>query len=116
MKILCGTDFSQHAEEAVRVAAALALRLKGTMALAHVFETIHYQSLPKQLCNRLRAKRKEQLRTEAQRLRKTGITVQESLLEGSPASALAEFASKTQAGLVVVSSLGQIAPSLWFIG
>ena len=98
------------------MAAALALRLNGTVALAHVFETIHFESLPKQLYNQLRAKRKAELKTEAQRLRKTGITVEETFLEGSPASALTEFATKTQAGLVVVSSLGQIAPSLWFVG
>jgi hypothetical protein len=39
MKIICGTDFSQHAVEAADVAARLAVRLHEPVALVHVFET-----------------------------------------------------------------------------
>jgi len=116
MKIICGTDFSQHAVEAAHVAAALAIPLKGTVALAHVFETTRYELLSKELYDYLRGKRLERLRTEAQRLRKTGTAVEEALLEGSPAIALTQYATETQARLIVVSSLGQIAPSRWFVG
>jgi nucleotide-binding universal stress UspA family protein len=116
MKIICGTDFSRHADEAAHVAAVLATRLKGTVALAHVFETTRYELLSKDMYNYLRGRRQAKLRTEAQRLRKTGARVEERLLEGSPASALTEFAAETQARLIVVSSLGQIAPSRWFVG
>jgi hypothetical protein len=39
MKIVCGTDFSQHAAEAGRVAATLAAVRKGSVVLlVHVFE------------------------------------------------------------------------------
>ena len=38
MKIICGTDFSEHAEQASRAAAALARRLGDTLVLAHVWD------------------------------------------------------------------------------
>jgi len=58
----------------------------------------------------------ERLRSEAQRLRGTGVKVEEVLLQGSPSAALAGFAEEARAQLVVISSLGQIAPSRWFVG
>ena len=115
MKIICGTDFSQHAAEAARVAAALAIRLKDTVTLAHVFETTRYELLSKDLHDQLRRKGLERLKAEAQRLRKMGATVEHAMLEGSPAPALTEFATEANARLVVVSSLGHIAPSRWLV-
>ena len=38
MKIICGTDFSEHAEQASLAAAALARRLGDTLVLAHVWD------------------------------------------------------------------------------
>ena len=38
MKIICGTDFSEHAVQASRAAAALARRLGDTLVLAHVWD------------------------------------------------------------------------------
>lgn len=45
-----------------------------------------------------------------------GAKVEDELLSGSAAIVLCDFAARSQARLVVVSSLGQIAPSRWFIG
>ena len=38
MKIICGTDFSEHAVQASLAAAALARRLGDTLVLAHVWD------------------------------------------------------------------------------
>ena len=38
MKIICGTDFSEHAVQAGLAAAALARRLGDTLVLAHVWD------------------------------------------------------------------------------
>ena len=116
MKIICGTDFSQHAAEAARVAAALGKRLKETVVLAHVFETTRFELFSRQLYGHLRGKRLEKLETEAQRLRKTGATVEEVFLEGSPAPALSGLETEANARLVIISSLGHIAPSRWLVG
>lgn len=116
MKIVCGTDFSQHAVQAADVAAILAKRLNGTLALVHVFEPTPYPSASKTSMDDLRKKGQESLRQEAVRLRRTGAKVAADLLAGSPIISLTDFAAKSKARLVVVSSLGQIAPSRWFVG
>ena len=38
MKIICGTDFTVHAEEAANVAAALAVRCRSALTLVHAVE------------------------------------------------------------------------------
>ena len=116
MKIICGTDFSQHAAEAADVAAAFAARLNEPLALIHVFEPTQYELLPKELWDDLRNRRQAKLKQEAERLRKTAARVEEKLLEGSPSTVLADFAADTKSRLIVVSSLGDIAPSRWLVG
>jgi nucleotide-binding universal stress UspA family protein len=116
MKIICGTDFSRYAMEAADVAAALAARLNERLALVHVFDSARYGLLSKKQLEELLDRSQAELKQEAARLRKTGVTVEEELLEGSIATVLADFAAKSQARLVVVSSLGQIAPSRWLVG
>src|SRR6185312_1871023 len=116
MKIICGTDFSQHAVEAADVTAAMAARLREPSRLVHVFESDLSGLLPKDQIDRLREQRRLKLKSEAARLRKAGAMVEEELLEGSAAAALVDFASKSKASLIVVSSLGQIAPSRWLVG
>jgi nucleotide-binding universal stress UspA family protein len=116
MKIICGTDFSQHAVEAADVAARLAVRLHETVVLVHVFETALSELLSKKQFDELRYQRQMKLKSEAARLRKAGVRVEAELLEGSPPALLADLATKSQARLIVVSSLGQIAPSRWLVG
>src|SRR6185312_1426528 len=116
MKIICGTDFSQHAVEAADVTAAMAARLREPSRLVHVFESDLSGLLPKDQIDRLREQRRLKLKSDAARLRKAGAMVEEELLEGSAAAALVDFASKSKASLIVVSSLGQIAPSRWLVG
>ena len=116
MKIICGTDFSTRASEAANVAAALTARLQGTLSLAHVLDTSHYELPSKELMDHLCDSRQTKLKQEAERLRRRGATVEAQFLKGSPAASLVKAATDSDARLIVVSSLGQIAPSSWFVG
>lgn len=116
MKIICGTDFSQHSVEAADVAAAIAARLQEELLLVHVMESPPGEVLSESQLEELRGKHKKKLKQEAARLRESGAKVEEQLAEGSPSSVLTALAGKTHAGLVVVSSLGHIAPSGWLVG
>ena len=116
MKIVCGTDFSQHAREAADAAAALTVRLEATLVLAHVMDTSRYELPSKELTDHLCESRRTQLEKEAERLRRQGATVEVQFLQGSPAVSLVKAANDSGARLIVVSSLGQIAPSRWFVG
>jgi nucleotide-binding universal stress UspA family protein len=116
MKIICGTDFSTHASEAADAAAALTARLQGTLSLVHVMDTSRYELPSKESMNDLCGIRQAKLKKEAGRLRRQGATVEEQFLQGSPALSLVQAATASGARLIVVSSLGQIAPSRWFVG
>jgi len=116
MKIICGTDFSTHASEAANAAAALTARLQGTLSLVHVMDTSRYELPSKELMDYLCSSRQTKLKKEAERLRRQGTTVEEKFLQGSPAVSLVKAATDSGARLIVVSSLGQIAPSRWFVG
>src|SRR5580765_5431459 len=116
MKLLCGTDFSEHAREAANAAAALTVRLEATLVLAHVMDTSRYELPSKELLDYLYDSRRTKLKIEAERLRRQRATVEEQLVQGSPAVSLVKVATDSGVGLIVVSSLGQIAPSGWFVG
>lgn len=116
MKIICGTDFSTHASEAANAAAAITARLNGTLSLVHVMDTSRYELPSKELMDYLCGSRQAKLTKEAERLRRQGATVEEQFLQGSPAINLVKAATDSGARLIVVSSLGQIAPSRWFVG
>src|SRR5580765_2287654 len=116
MKIICGTDFSTHASEAANAAAALTARLQGALSLVHVMDTSRYELPSKELMDYLCGSRQAKLKKEAERLRRQGANVEEQFLQGSPAVSLVKAATDSGARLIVVSSLGQIAPSRWFVG
>src|SRR5580765_3890952 len=110
MKLLCGTDFSEHAREAANAAAALTARLQATLVLAHVMDTSRYELDSKELMDSLCESRRTNLKSDADRLRRQGATVEEQFLQGSPAINLVKAAADSGARLIVISSLGQIAP------
>jgi nucleotide-binding universal stress UspA family protein len=116
MKIICGTDFSIQASEAANAAAALTARLQGTLSLVHVMDTSRYELPSKELMDSLCRSRQTKLKQEAERLRGQGARVEEEFLQGSPAISLVKAATDSGARLIVVSTLGQIAPSRWFVG
>jgi nucleotide-binding universal stress UspA family protein len=98
--IVCGTDFSVHAQEAADAASALAKRFSATLVLVHVGPAGAESSGTR-----------EQLAKEAERLRFAGAKVEEELLSGSPTAELVAAVKRRDADLLVVSTLGQIAPS-----
>ena len=116
MNIICGTDFSVHANKAVLASAALAARQGGTLSLVHVLDTRNYLNPSPELVQHLRDSRQKKLDALADRARRRAAKVETHLLEGAPATKLTEFARKAAAQLLVVSANGQIAPTKWFVG
>lgn len=116
MKIICGIDFSEHAREAAEAAAAFTVKLQGTLCLVYVMDTSRYEIPSKELMDYLCKSRRTKLQIEGERLRHQGAKVEEQFLQGSPASGLVDAATEAEAGLIVVSSLGKIAPSRWLVG
>jgi nucleotide-binding universal stress UspA family protein len=116
MKIICGTDFSVHAAEAANVAASLASRGNSMITLIHAVEPAQLELFSKIHLEYLRAKLGRKLIAEANRLRKAGAHVSKNLVLGRPHEVLVESAQRSKAGLIVVSSLGQIAISRLLVG
>jgi len=116
MKIICGTDFTVHAEEAANVAAALAVRCRSALTLVHAVEPAQMEFLSKPHVDVLRDKLRRKLVAEGNRLRKSGTDVTENLVLGRPDEILAASAKRSEADLIVVSSLGQVTPIRWLVG
>ena len=95
MKILCGTDFSVHAAEAGRAAAAIAARLKTELLLVHVFETSRYSQISNELYEHLRDSRQKRLDLESKRLERKKLLISNQLIEGSPAASLVDVRFRT---------------------
>lgn len=116
MNITCGTDFSIHAAHAANVAAALAVRGKSTLRLLHGVEPASVEFLPKPAVDQLRERLRRKLVAEGNRLRASGAHVSESLAFGRPHEVLANDAEPAKSNLIVVSSIGHVAPSRWLVG
>lgn len=116
MNIVCGTDFSIHANKAVLASAALTAREGGKLSLVHVVDPRHFSNPSIELLKHLQDSRQKRLDELADRARRRAAKVETHLLEGSPAVKLTEFASKVAAHLLVVSANGQIAPTKWLLG
>ncbi len=117
MAILCGTDFSTSAENAVRVAALLAVRLGEPLRLVHVVDELGAELTMRtephsDLYNPIRLK----LRGSARRARELGAQVEEEFVAGHTAEILAAAGARTDLRIVVVSSLGERAPARWLLG
>jgi nucleotide-binding universal stress UspA family protein len=116
MRIVCGTDFSVHAQEAGNAAAALAVRWKETLVLVHVHEEHGLEPGSDKILSALRDAARKRLREEAERLRALGAIVEEEFLMGDPWSVLVEVARRPSTRVVVLSSLGHMAPSRLLVG
>ena len=115
-QIVCGTDFSAHAAEAADVAAAIAKRLGDSLVLIHAIDDSALGvSYPEIYCE-LFARDRERLLAEAERLRKSGAEIVDELIAGSPSRVLPAVAERKPTRLLVVSSLGHVAPSRFFAG
>ncbi|HNQ74737.1 MAG TPA: universal stress protein [Verrucomicrobiota bacterium] len=116
MKIVCGTDFSIHAASAADAAAAMAIRCKTPLELVHGLEPATLEFLSKEGVDEVYARLRRKLGTEANRLRAGGTEVTEKMILGRPQEVLVNEASTSGADLIVVSSIGRIAPSRWLVG
>ncbi|HEV7867604.1 MAG TPA: universal stress protein [Chthoniobacteraceae bacterium] len=113
--IVCGTDFSENAQQAANVAAALAKRHGAPLVLVHAKGTLIHASTP-DVNDALITSLRDALHAEAARLRALGATVEEILSDGPPDDALVQLAQDRHARLLVVSSLGSRASTRWLIG
>ena len=98
--IICGTDFSEKSQEAADVAAAIANRLGSPLVLVHAHLRIVHALIPE--VNGTPAHLRECLHQEAERLRGTGVIVEEIYSEETPSVVLARLASERNARLLVV--------------
>lgn len=116
MKIICGTDFSVHSAHAANVAAALAAKRDVPFKLVHAVAPAHLEFLSEPHVNYLRNKLRRKLVAEGNRLRTLGADVVEKLVLGKPHEVLVNSAQHFKANLIIVSTMGQIAPSRWLAG
>jgi len=112
MAIVCGTDFSENAQQAVRVAAVFARAEKEPLVLVHVRDdepavgTVDAWS--KAALGRLE--------DTARVLRAGGLEVDTRVLVGTPDEKLAEIGEALRAALIVVGFLGRRSAERWRAG
>jgi nucleotide-binding universal stress UspA family protein len=104
--IVCGTDFSAVATEAVDIAAAMARQLETKLILVHVDQLLGALVSNPLLLEAATLQRRADLDDEAQRLRYLGTTVEEKFLSGSAFEELVTAARKSKARLIVVGAVG----------
>ncbi len=115
-RIICGTDFSEHAQQAVRVAAALGRKLGTPVGLVNAVEPPSLSHRQSEIVQWLKSDRRKALREEAVQLRESGVSVHEKLLTGRADEALVDLARESAAELLVVASLGRRGAARWFLG
>jgi nucleotide-binding universal stress UspA family protein len=120
-RLLCPTDFSEASARALHHASALAERLPAELTVIHVFQRpIPYgpfggkvgylPTLPD------RSELLERLASHVEPVRASGIAVHLELVEGHPASAIAEHAKMAPADLIVMGTHGLRGFDRWILG
>jgi len=105
--IVCGTDFSATATEAINIAAAMARRLASSLVLVHA-DQFYRSSLVADptVIETAISERRGELNSEAKRLRDLGTQVEEKSLFGSAFDELVATATKSNARFIVVGAIG----------
>jgi nucleotide-binding universal stress UspA family protein len=114
MAILCGTDFSEPAGRAGKVAALLAARRHAELELVHVMRPDDFDEESARDAAMRRAV--SQLKTEASELERHGQHIRTDLNTGQPDEALPALAAARKAELLVIGALGRRPPSRWKLG
>lgn len=104
--IVCGTDFSPVAIEAVDIAAEMARRLEVRLLLLHVQEFGGLSVTDPGLFEEIVLKGRQELHRHAERLRKLGTVVDARILSGSVFNELVDAATRAEARLMVVGAVG----------
>ncbi|MHA7633758.1 universal stress protein [Corallococcus sp. M7] len=116
MAIVVGTDFSDHAREAVRVAAAIAERTGTPLVLVHTVEPgMLRRDWPAEHGSTITGL-EERLTAEADRLSHPGLSVEPQVLLGMPDEALVEHAAKIHARMIITAALGWRSEKRWRLG
>lgn len=113
-KILVPTDFSAHAQEAVRYAAELSRIHSASLTVLHVYDVTPYV-LPETVplyntlqINQLREEFQKQLGNVRQHALEAGATqVDAQLVQGSPFMEVVRFAEEHRFGLIVMGTHGR---------
>jgi nucleotide-binding universal stress UspA family protein len=114
MLIVCGTDFSDHSEQAVRAATALASKLRAALFLVHSVSPAVLDDGP--VHEMQAAAAKVELGKIGERLGRTGLTVEVSVRAGLPDEVLLEVARERSPALLVVGALGHRKRSKYKLG
>ena len=104
--IVCGTDFSATATEAVDIAAAMARRLSIKLVLIHVDELVGLLAPSPIALEAAISQARVEMDDEVKRLRDGGTEVDEKFVSGSPFDQLVTTATKSKARLIVVGAIG----------
>lgn len=104
--IVCGTDFSATATEAVDIAAEMARHLDVKLLLLHVQEFRGLAVADPGLFEQVVSNNRDELHREAERLRKVGTDVEGKVLSGSVFNELVDAATEANARLMVVGAIG----------
>ena len=114
--IVCGTDFSATATEAVDIAAALARRLETKLLLLHV-DQLHRSLVSDPIIIESAALQTRcELDREAQRLGDSGTDVEGKVLAGSAFHQLVTTAINAKARLIVIGAVGHGLARRLFVG
>ena len=114
--IVCGTDFSATAVEAVDIAAAMARRLGTKLVLVHVDEFHGMAAVDPTLFQAALSQKRGELDREAARLRNSETAVEEKLLSGSAFDELVTAAIESKGRLLVVGAVGHGLPRRLLVG
>jgi nucleotide-binding universal stress UspA family protein len=104
--IICGTDFSTTATEAVDIAAAIARQLETRLVLVHVDQLHGSLASDPFVLEAAILQRRRELDREAQRLRDLGTNVEEKFTSGSAFDELVSAATGVKGRLIVVGAVG----------
>jgi nucleotide-binding universal stress UspA family protein len=104
--IVCGTDFSATATEAINIAAAMARQLTSRVVLVHADQLHRSLVSDSMVIEAAILERRGELNSEAKRLRDLGTQVEEKFLSGSAPYELVTAATKSKARLIVVGAIG----------
>lgn len=116
--IIHGTDFTDNAARAGRVAAAIAERLNDTLLVLHSTEASVADAFPftDKAFARIETAREDALRKVAVALRRKKLSIKTELLGGAADEAIVKKISPDSTRMVVVASLGRRTDDRWKLG
>ncbi len=116
--IIHGTDFTDNAARAGRVAAAIAARLNDTLLVLHSTEASVADAFPftDKAFAKFEAAREDALREVAVPLRQKKLPIKTELLGGAADEAIVKKISPDSTRMVVLASLGRRTDDRWKLG